>query len=159
MRWFRLHHEFPGVLEEGPFPGQDERHRRRRGERGAEQQGGCVAGQPLHGGAGVYSGDRRARVDCAGMSEQVTPISPGRQEAPESRPELLAELDRRNEEILRLRDLLIGKDAELGAAKGRVAELEARSKRMAGAKQRLESQVPEPREAGRGLLRLFRGQG
>jgi SAM-dependent methyltransferase len=39
----------------------------------------------------------------------------------ENRPGLLAELDRKNEEILRLRDLLIGKDNELGAAHGNLA--------------------------------------
>jgi sugar/nucleoside kinase (ribokinase family) len=92
------------------------------------------------------------------MSEQATPISPGRQEAPESRPELLAELDRRNEEILRLRDLLIGMEHELGIAKGRVLELEARTKPLASAKQRLETQVPILGKLARGLLRLFRGQ-
>jgi hypothetical protein len=92
------------------------------------------------------------------MSEQATPISLGRQEAPESRPELLAELDRRDEEILRLRDLLIGMEHELGAAKGRVLELEARTKPLASAKQRLESQVPIFGKLARGLLRLFRGQ-
>jgi hypothetical protein len=92
------------------------------------------------------------------MSEQATPISPSRQEAPESRPELLAELDRRDEEILRLRDLLIGMEHELGIAKGRVLELEARTKPLASAKQRLESQVPIFGKLARGLLRLFRGQ-
>jgi SAM-dependent methyltransferase len=60
----------------------------------------------------------------------------------ENRPGLLKELDQRNEEILRVRDLLIGKDAELGAAKGRVAEMEDRSKRIAGVRARIESQVP-----------------
>jgi hypothetical protein len=51
------------------------------------------------------------------MSEQTTSASAGQQELQE-------ELDRRQEEILRLRDLLIGKESELGAAKGRLAELE-----------------------------------
>lgn len=51
------------------------------------------------------------------MSEQTTSASVGQQELQE-------ELDRRQEEILRLRDLLIGKESELGAAKGRLAELE-----------------------------------
>jgi hypothetical protein len=37
---------------------------------------------------------------------------------------MVEELEAAREEILRLRDLLIGKDAELGQAKGRVAELE-----------------------------------
>lgn len=59
-----------------------------------------------------------------------------------NRPELLAELDSRNEEILRLRDLLVGMDSELGGAKGRLAELEDRSKRLANAKLRVENQIP-----------------
>jgi 2-polyprenyl-3-methyl-5-hydroxy-6-metoxy-1,4-benzoquinol methylase len=57
-------------------------------------------------------------------------------EKAESRP-LRDELDRRNEEILRLRDLLVGKDAELGALKGRVAELEDQSQRIANVLARL----------------------
>lgn len=76
----------------------------------------------------------------------------------ENRPELLKELDQRNEEILRLRDLLIGMDHELGAAMGRVVELEDRTKPLASAKQRLESQVPIFGKLARGLMRLFRGQ-
>ena len=48
----------------------------------------------------------------------------------EDRPELLQELDRLQEEILRLRDLLIGKDAELGAARGRLCELEDQNQRV-----------------------------
>jgi hypothetical protein len=75
-----------------------------------------------------------------------------------SRAELLAELARLDEEILKLRDLLIGKDAELGNAKGRVAQLEDRTKPLASAKQRLEAQVPLFGKLVRGLLRLFRGQ-
>jgi hypothetical protein len=56
--------------------------------------------------------------------------------------ELHAELARRQEEILRLRDLLVSKDAELGAAKGRLAELDDRSQRIAGAANRVESRLP-----------------
>lgn len=64
------------------------------------------------------------------MSEQATPASAGQQE-------LQDELDRRQEEILRLRDLLIGKDAELGAAKGRLAELEDPRVLVLAAKQQI----------------------
>lgn len=76
----------------------------------------------------------------------------------EDRSETQAELDRREAEILRLRDLLIGKDAELGAAKGRLAVYEDRTRRIEGAKERLGSKVP-----GFGLLtaivlRLLRGR-
>jgi hypothetical protein len=39
---------------------------------------------------------------------------------------LREELQEAEEEILRLRDLLIGKDAELGLAKGQLTELEER---------------------------------
>lgn len=52
-------------------------------------------------------------------------------EEEEPRPQLLQELDRRNEEILRLRDLLIGKDAELGVARGQIAVLEDQTQRIA----------------------------
>jgi hypothetical protein len=56
--------------------------------------------------------------------------------------ELLEELHRQREEILRLRDLLIARDAELGAARGRAAELEEGSARLMIAYKRLRSFVP-----------------
>jgi hypothetical protein len=76
----------------------------------------------------------------------------------ESLAELKAEIAQQQREILKLRDLLIGKDAELGLAKGRLAMYEDRSKRLAGAGQRLGSRLP-----GFGLLkgilvRLLRGR-
>jgi SAM-dependent methyltransferase len=74
-----------------------------------------------------------------------------------NRPELLQELDQRNEEILRLRDLLIGKDAELGGARGRAAELEARTLRLADAKNKIEARVPLFGKVVRGLMGLLRG--
>jgi SAM-dependent methyltransferase len=72
----------------------------------------------------------------------------------DNQPEMLKELDRRNEEILELRDLLIGKDAELGAAKGRVAELDDHAKRVAHAKQRIESKLPLFGKLARAFARL-----
>jgi SAM-dependent methyltransferase len=75
----------------------------------------------------------------------------------ENRPELLAELDRRNEEILKLRDLLIGKDAELGTALGRSAELEARTLRLVHAKNKIEARVPLFGKLARALIGLLRG--
>ena len=47
------------------------------------------------------------------------------------------ELRRRQEEILRLRDLLIAKDAELGAALGRSLELEQSTVRLMTAIQKV----------------------
>lgn len=64
------------------------------------------------------------------MPEQTTSASSGQQE-------LQDELDRRQEEILRLRDLLIGKESELGAAKGRLAELEDPRVLVLAAKQQI----------------------
>jgi hypothetical protein len=74
----------------------------------------------------------------------------------ENRPELLAELDRRNEELLRLRDLLIGKDAELGAMRGHAAAIEQRTHGLADLSNKLQARVPVfMRLAGR-LLRALR---
>ena len=66
----------------------------------------------------------------------------------EVRPGMMEELDKREEEILKLRDLLIGKDAELGATKGRLAELEDRSMRIAGVKQQARRSGPRLPQAG-----------
>jgi SAM-dependent methyltransferase len=60
----------------------------------------------------------------------------------DNRPELLAELDRKNEELLRLRDLLIGRDAELGAARGQLAVMHHRSLRVAGLAAMIQARVP-----------------
>jgi 2-polyprenyl-3-methyl-5-hydroxy-6-metoxy-1,4-benzoquinol methylase len=77
-------------------------------------------------------------------------------EKTEPRP-LRDELDRRNEEILRLRDLLIGKDAELGVLKGRVAELEDHSQRIANVAARL--RVPGIVQRALAGLRRLLGRG
>jgi SAM-dependent methyltransferase len=60
----------------------------------------------------------------------------------EQRPALLKELDQRNEEILRLRDHLIGKDAELGAIRGQVAVLESRARRFLNVATWIQTHVP-----------------
>lgn len=72
--------------------------------------------------------------------------------------ELHAELARQQEEILRLRDLLVSKDAELGAAKGRLAELDDRSQRIAGAAGRIESRVPGLGKLVGTALRMLQSQ-
>jgi hypothetical protein len=59
------------------------------------------------------------------MAEQATSTRPGSTAGESSEvAELRVELARAREEVLRLRDLLIGKEAELGALRGRVAEIE-----------------------------------
>jgi hypothetical protein len=52
------------------------------------------------------------------------------------------ELTRLREENLRLRDLLIAKDAELGSLKGQVAVLEAGTARLLNLVGRIQSLVP-----------------
>jgi hypothetical protein len=84
------------------------------------------------------------------MADQITPV-----EAPADRPRLQQELEARDEEILRLRDLLIARDAELGAARGRLAMMETTSQRLAG----LAARVPIPGATRllQGLIRLLQG--
>jgi chromosome segregation ATPase len=59
---------------------------------------------------------------------------------------LREEVARQKEEILRLRDLLIAKDAELGAARGSLTELNEHSARFAVTVRSLQARLP-------GLLR------
>lgn len=96
-------------------------------------------------------------LDCARMSEQATPKS-ARSQPSGGESELRAEILRQQEEILRLRDLLVSKDAELGAAKGRLAELDDRSQRIAGAAGRIESRVPGLGKLAGTALRMLQSQ-
>jgi hypothetical protein len=57
-----------------------------------------------------------------------------------TQPGLREQLAQRDEEILRLRDLLIARDAELGAARGRLAVLEQHSQRLTS----LVARIPIP---------------
>jgi hypothetical protein len=75
------------------------------------------------------------------MSEQATSTDPRPPERGGD-SELRAELACQKQEILKLRDLLISKDAELGAAKGRLVELDDRSERVAAAAARIEASLP-----------------
>jgi SAM-dependent methyltransferase len=52
------------------------------------------------------------------------------------------EIERRDEEILRLRDLMIGKDSELGAARGQLTALEDQSERLANIAGRIQARIP-----------------
>lgn len=94
------------------------------------------------------------------MAEQTTPTSPSLDgevsELRRSLQEARARLAERDEEVLRLRDLLIGRDAELGAARGQLVSIEQHSRRVASAAAR----VPIPGAARIiGLLaRLLQGR-
>jgi 2-polyprenyl-3-methyl-5-hydroxy-6-metoxy-1,4-benzoquinol methylase len=70
-----------------------------------------------------------------------------------------SEAVRREEEILKLRDLLVGKDVELGVARGRLAAHEARAERLAGAAARIQGRIPMLGRLSAPLLRRLRGRG
>jgi hypothetical protein len=97
------------------------------------------------------------RVDSRAMPEQVTSSDrPRAVDDADERAALHEEIARQKEEILRLRDLLIAKDAELGAARGSLTELTEHSARFVVAARRIQARVP-------GLLRRIaagvRGRG
>jgi SAM-dependent methyltransferase len=66
-----------------------------------------------------------------------------------------SEPDPRDEEILRLRDLLIGRDAELGAARGHLAKLEDQSQRVVGAAGRIQARLPLLARLANAVFRLL----
>lgn len=72
---------------------------------------------------------------------------------PSGPDQLEAELAREKEEVLRLRDLLITRDAELGAARGRLAMIEQGSQRLADAAARIP--IPGATRLLQGMIRLL----
>lgn len=82
------------------------------------------------------------------MPEQTRSGEPRERPGSAEADELREEIARQKEEILRLRDLLIAKDAELGAARGRVAELSEHSARFSARARSLQARARVP-----GLLR------
>jgi hypothetical protein len=80
-----------------------------------------------------------------------------RQATPEQELDATAEIASLKEENLRLRDLLIGKDAELGQLRGRLAEFEEGAGRLLKLRARLHSLVPSPLAKLIALVRRRRG--
>ncbi len=72
--------------------------------------------------------------------------------------DLRAELARREEETARLRDLLIARDAELGAARGRLLRYERRFGRIKRTVDELRAGAPVRGVAGKVMRRLLRGR-
>lgn len=95
---------------------------------------------------------RRALLDAQAKLEELEANSASQQ------PALVEELARANEEALRLRDLLIGRDAELGIARGKIAELEDHSMRFADAAAQIQARIPGGTRLGNLLLRRSRGR-
>jgi 2-polyprenyl-3-methyl-5-hydroxy-6-metoxy-1,4-benzoquinol methylase len=92
-----------------------------------------------------------AHKRLAELEEQVGTL-------PQASAEAEAELERRQEEILRLRDLLIGMESELGAARGRLAMHEDSKSRVASAQAQLSAKIPGAGFLFGLLLRLLRGR-
>jgi hypothetical protein len=93
------------------------------------------------------------------VSEQSSAPTPLRQEPQiDEHQELRAELARSREEIMRLRDLLIGMEHELGAARGRLAMHEDGKNRIASVQAQLSAKVPGAGFLFGLLLRLLRGR-
>ncbi len=90
------------------------------------------------------------------MAEQVTSEKLAPAGADREITELREELARAQQEVLRLRDLLIGKDAEVGTMSGRVAELEEGSARLVVAAARLRGRLALLRSPSAVLHRLRR---
>ncbi len=94
------------------------------------------------------------------MADRSSAPTPLRQEPQVGETEeLRAELARSRQEVLRLRDLLIGMEHELGDARGRLAAHEDRARRLEGARARLSSKFPGAGLSIGVLLRLLRPRG
>jgi hypothetical protein len=76
------------------------------------------------------------------MPEHATTTETGAQGGSAEAAQLREELNRSREEVLRLRDLLISKDAELGSFRGQVAALEAGTGRLLNVVTRVRSLFP-----------------
>lgn len=87
------------------------------------------------------------------MPSPPTPAEVSQLRAAADPAQLEAELAREREEVLRLRDLLIARDAELGAARGRLAAIEQGSQRLADAAARIP--IPGATRLLQGLIRLL----
>jgi hypothetical protein len=87
------------------------------------------------------------------MPSRPTPAEVSQLRQPGGPDQLEAELAREKEEVLRLRDLLIARDAELGAARGRLAMIEQGSQRLADAAARIP--IPGATRLLQGMIRLL----
>ena len=102
-------------------------------------------------------GESRNPSRLGWMSEQATPgIDGSIKQLRTENDRLRGELAEQHEEILRLRDLLIGKDAELGAARGRLAEVDDSTELYVGFRQQLAARFPQLRRLASPLIGLVR---
>jgi hypothetical protein len=70
-------------------------------------------------------------------------------------PDLQEKLARSEEEVLRLRNLLIAKDAEMAEVKGRLTELEHYGQRLLVLRARIVARVPFAMGLARAVYRLL----
>lgn len=97
------------------------------------------------------------RTSLLALQEQLERLEgeAGAEQTDENRAEL-AEL---REENLRLRDLLVGRDAELGVARGELAQQREQSQRLLSAAARIQSRIPGGMRLGGMALRKLQRRG
>jgi SAM-dependent methyltransferase len=76
----------------------------------------------------------------------------------DNRPGLMEDLDRQEEEILKLRDLLVGKDAELGVARGQLAAAEESTRTLQGLAGRIQGRIPGGMRLSGAILRRLKSR-
>jgi len=97
------------------------------------------------------------RTSLMALQEQLERLEEESQSEP--REEVLVRLDELREENLRLRDLLVGKDAELGLARGELAQQREQTQRLLGAAARVQSRIPGAMRLGGIALRRLQRRG
>ncbi len=80
------------------------------------------------------------------MSSDPTPANVSPPSGASDSTQMAEDLAREREEVLRLRGLLVVRDAELGEARGRVLEFETRARYVLGALRRLRALPDRARE-------------
>jgi 2-polyprenyl-3-methyl-5-hydroxy-6-metoxy-1,4-benzoquinol methylase len=96
---------------------------------------------------------RQLRESLLSANERIAEMEARAEDPAESQ----SEADRRKQEIFRLRDLLVGKDVELGVARGRLAAHEERAERLASAAAQVQARIPMLGRLSGPLLRRLRG--
>jgi SAM-dependent methyltransferase len=97
------------------------------------------------------------RTSLIALQEQLERLE--EESRSEPREEVLDQLDQLREENLRLRDLLVGKDAELGLARGELAQQREQTQRLLGAAARVQSRIPGAMRLGGIALRRLQRRG
>jgi hypothetical protein len=106
----------------------------------------------------LHSEVSELRASLLALQEQLERLEQEAQ-SEQPQPEVAGELDELREENLRLRDLLVGKDAELGVARGELAQHREQAQRLLSAAARIQSRIPGGMRLGGIALRRLQRRG